>query len=104
LDSTRTSNVKINEQRRLNKAFAIFVITDVRQKAIIGCIPDRNYRPDRAPKTYQWDVWYKISKSGYLETDSVVLGWVDCNFKGPWFEAHIILYVLFKKILFLKLV
>jgi hypothetical protein len=30
-------------------------------------IPDRNSRPNRAPKTYQWDVWdslkYKTSKS-----------------------------------------
>ena len=30
-------------------------------------LPDRNYRPYRAPKTYQWDVWdrhkYKTSKS-----------------------------------------
>ena len=22
--------------------------------------PDRNSRPDRAPKTYQWDVWYML--------------------------------------------
>ena len=32
--------------------------------------PDRNFRPDRAPKTYQWDVWdrlkYKTSKSGHF--------------------------------------
>jgi hypothetical protein len=30
--------------------------------------PDRNSRPDRAPKTYQWDIWdrikYKTSESG----------------------------------------
>ena len=32
-----------------------------------GIDPDRNSRPNRAPKTYQWDVWdrlkYKTSKS-----------------------------------------
>ena len=34
----------------------------------VFCCPDRNSRPDRAPKTYQWDVWdrlkYITSKSG----------------------------------------
>jgi hypothetical protein len=39
--------------------------TNLREKT--RWCPDRNSRPNRAPKTYQWDVWdrlkYKTSKS-----------------------------------------